>query len=149
MDLWTHWKSTVLYSRWTWLLITTKRNSSQFVPRPPGSEWQRGLLTASLHKDVLSERKGALLLACSHLRTAFCWQLVIFLQDFTGAAGTGLSWRGLAGVISRLGCYSKIFLTRAKTRWSVGFEESPIQKQFSRTQSRPRELQCLFPVTHL
>lgn len=157
MDLWTHWKSTALYSWWTWLLITMKRNSSQLLPRPPGSEWQHVLLTRSLHKDIPSERKGARLLACNlaargsiwcHLRTAFCWHLVILLQDFAEAGGTGLSWRGLAGVIYRLGCYSKIFLTWAGTHWSVGFKESLIQKKLSRTQSRLRELQCLFPFTH-
>lgn len=153
MDLWTHWKSTALYSWWTWLLITMKWNSSQLIPCPPGNEWQHRLLTRSLHKNIPSERKGAFLLTCNlavrgrnwcHLRTAFCWHLVI-LQDFTEAGGTELSWRGLAGVIYRLGCYSKIFLTQARTYWSVGFRESPIQKQLSRIQSRPRELWCLFP----
>lgn len=88
MDLWTQWKSTALYSRWTWLLITMKWSSSQLVPHPPGSQQRHGLLS----RLIPSERKGAPLLTCNlaargsiwcHPRTAFRWHLVILLQDFT------------------------------------------------------------------
>lgn len=73
---------------------------------------------------------------------------VILLQGFTGAAGTGLSWKGLAGAISRQGSYSKIFLAWV-TATSLGLLESLMQRRLSMTQPTPRELQCLSPFTHL
>lgn len=49
---------------------------------------------------------------------------VILLQGFTGARGTGLSWKGLAGAISRQGSLSKIFLPWVRTHHSVAFRVS-------------------------
>lgn len=84
------------------------------------------VLSRALHKDIPRDRGGALL-------PRVTWQhstppenctdsvFVILLQGFTGPGGARLSWKGLAGAISRQGSHSKIFLALVRTHQSVAF----------------------------